>query len=143
MAATTKASPPKVSKSATCLCGAVSVTVTGVDKGAVLCHCSNCQRSSGSSFAHNYRFLDADITIDKGRDAVVRYEDGDTLNGNVLARHFCKICGSNVYLQPSTPPRMWLLHTGGMQDHTQPARELFTQNKHPWIGEVTARKPKL
>ncbi|KAK3114723.1 hypothetical protein LTR53_006677 [Teratosphaeriaceae sp. CCFEE 6253] len=121
MAATAKASPPKVSKSATCLCGAVSVTVTGVDKGAVLCHCSNCQRSSGSSFAHNYRFLDADITIDKGRDAV----------------------GSNVYLQPSTPPRMWLLHTGGMQDQTQPARELFTQNKHPWIGEVTARKPKL
>jgi len=29
----------KVSKSASCLCGAVAVTVTGFDKGAVLCHC--------------------------------------------------------------------------------------------------------
>ncbi|KAK0947440.1 hypothetical protein LTR29_001048 [Friedmanniomyces endolithicus] len=88
----TKAPPTKVSRSASCLCGAVAITITGVDKGAVLCHCSNCQKSSGSSFAHNYRFLDADLTFDKGEDAVTRYEDGNTTNGNVLARHFCKVC---------------------------------------------------
>ncbi|KAK0258419.1 hypothetical protein LTR91_006570 [Friedmanniomyces endolithicus] len=139
----TKPPPTKVTRSASCLCGAVAVTINGVDKGAVLCHCSNCQKSSGSSFAHNYRFLDADLTFDKGQDAVTRYEDGNTTNGNVLARHFCKVCGSNVYLQPCTPPRMFILHTGGMQDKTQPARELFTHNKHPWVGDVTPIKAKV
>ena len=87
-----KPSKPKTTKSSTCLCGAVALTVTGVDKGAVACHCSNCQKASGSAFAHNYRFLNSDLSFPSGEELVRKYADGDTKSGNVLARHFCSKC---------------------------------------------------
>ncbi|CAI6333168.1 unnamed protein product [Periconia digitata] len=36
-----------------CLCGAITYTLTGEPVTTVLCHCRNCQKSSGSSFQAN------------------------------------------------------------------------------------------
>ena len=80
--------------SASCLCKGVQYTVSGVDKGAVLCHCNNCQKASGSAFAHNYRFLKANIDFAKGEDLVKEYKDSNTKTGNTLSRHFCTGCVS-------------------------------------------------
>jgi len=52
---------PKTTKSASCLCGKANFSVTGVLKEALLCHCINCQKGSGSAFAYNQRFLDAKV----------------------------------------------------------------------------------
>lgn len=90
--------PPKIStRSSSCLCGAVKLTVTGQDKGAVACHCGNCQKASGSAFMHNYRFLKADMKWDKGEDMVKEYADKNTKTGNTLYRHFCSGCVSGSF----------------------------------------------
>lgn len=153
---------PKITRHSTCLCNSVQITVTGVDKGAVLCHCSNCQRASGSSFAHNYRFLKSDLTFDKGEDLVREYADSNTKTGNTLFRHFCGKCvsltfyvpvaldqrlsqetdrfqGCPLYMRNSAFEGLTILHTGSMQDRTQPSMELFKENKHAWIGDVTSQ----
>jgi hypothetical protein len=87
-------SKPKITKTSACNCGAVRITVTGRDKSAVHCYCSNCKRATGTAFAHNHRFVDADLVFEKGEDVVKRYADGDTNSGRVMYRHFCGNCVS-------------------------------------------------
>jgi hypothetical protein len=75
-----------------CLCKGIHFTVTGQDKGAVLCHCANCKTFGGSSYAHNYRMMKTKIEYQKGQDLVRSYKDGATKSGKVLERFFCSRC---------------------------------------------------
>src|ERR1700761_7442795 len=52
-----KAPKTKVTKTSKCNCGSVEFSVTGVDKGAVLCHCANCKRSAGSKLNISIEYL--------------------------------------------------------------------------------------
>lgn len=79
---------------ASCLCKGVQFTLSGQDKGAVLCHCSNCKSFTGSAFAHNYRFMKAKVEYQKGEDLVKSYKDDNTKSGKVLERFFCGRCVS-------------------------------------------------
>jgi hypothetical protein len=72
-----------------CLCGRVEYEVQ--DPGALgYCHCTRCQRWTGSSLAgvvvdkDNFRFTNGD-------DLVRRYES------EFAPRHFCGNCGSSLY----------------------------------------------
>jgi hypothetical protein len=75
-----------------CLCKGIHFTVTGQDKGAVLCHCTNCKSFAGSAYAHNYRMMKTKIEYQKGQDLVRSYKDGATKSGKVLERFFCSVC---------------------------------------------------
>jgi hypothetical protein len=95
--------PPKITtKTSTCLCGGVALSVTGQDKGAVACHCNNCQKWSGSAFAHNYRYLKADMKVSKGEDLLKGFADSNTKTGNVLTRWFCQECVSPPVFLPKS-----------------------------------------
>jgi len=85
-----------MSSSATlsCLCKRVRLTITGTDKGAVVCHCRNCREVTGSAFAHNYRYANASLEYERGEELIKCYEDGKTNSGNVIRRHFCQNCVS-------------------------------------------------
>ncbi|KAI7235124.1 hypothetical protein KC330_g4496 [Hortaea werneckii] len=133
----------RVTKTSTCLCGSVSLSLTGEDKGACMCHCKNCQLSSGSSFAHNYRLSNGDLKIIKGEDLVREYADQDTKSGNTLLRHFCGKCGSPLYI--NTPEgSFYALTAGTMQTQAAPQVEYFVENKHPWLTATgTSASPSL
>jgi hypothetical protein len=75
-----------------CLCKGIHFTVTGQDKGAVLCHCANCKSFGGSAYAHNHRMMKTKIEYQKGQDLVRSYKDGATKSGKVLERFFCSRC---------------------------------------------------
>nr|POE63282.1 putative glutathione-dependent formaldehyde-activating enzyme [Quercus suber] len=131
------------SKSSKCLCGAVQFTVSGIDKGTVLCHCSNCQIYGGGAFAYNYRILKADLQIHQGKEQLKSYRDEDTKTGGVLLRHFCSNCGSSLFAKPLAIEGMVVLCTGGAQDKTCPSLELFAENKLDWVGDLVKAKPKM
>ncbi|KAK5133663.1 hypothetical protein LTR08_007517 [Meristemomyces frigidus] len=120
------------------------IIVTGIDKGAVLCHCPNCRKASGSSFAHNYRLTKASLSIPQGAALVRTYADSATKTGNTLQRHFCGQCGSPLYMENAAFPGLVILHAGSMQDGTQqPSLELFAEDKYSWVGDVTGKGAKL
>ncbi|KAK3064833.1 hypothetical protein LTS18_003502 [Coniosporium uncinatum] len=124
-----------------CLCNSVAYSITGVDKGPVLCHCSNCQKTTGSAFANNHRFMKAKLDITKGEDKVNTYSDSNSISGNTLLRHFCSQCGSPIYLENSAfkGKGLYILYTGcmdGNMQHTKPAGELFGHNRRGWFGGV-------
>ncbi|KAK3053330.1 hypothetical protein LTR09_005499 [Extremus antarcticus] len=128
-----------ISRSARCNCGDVEITVTGVDKSAVHCYCLNCKRATGTAFAHNHRFVKAELQYHRGQDVVKQYADGTTDSGNVMYRHFCSTCGSPMFLKSLAVPDFIALHEGSiLEEKTQPTIELYPQDKYPWIGDVTS-----
>ncbi|KAH9818561.1 glutathione-dependent formaldehyde-activating enzyme family protein [Teratosphaeria destructans] len=131
--------PPKTTINASCLCN--SINFSGVDKKAVLCHCSNCKKFGGGAFMHNHRFLDAAVSYQSGEDSVKVYEDTATKTGNTLMRHFCSRCGTSLYMTNPKPfPGLVIVCGSTFGDISQPSFELFAEEKHPWIGETTPPK---
>lgn len=160
-------SKPQVTKSSICNCRQCELSVKGVDKGAVICHCSNCQKGSGSAFAHNHRFLPGELQIVKGKDVIKQYADSDTKSGNTLYRHFCGNCvsrlpnysflccrkyvetlcsyadipqGSPMYLTNSAVKGLIVLNSGTIQgEKSQPKMDLFPEAKLSWVGDLTSK----
>jgi hypothetical protein len=56
------------------------------------CHCSECQKFSGSSFAAWGRIEREKVVFEKGRDLIRHYHKNET--GRVA---FCRSCGSCLY----------------------------------------------
>ncbi|KAF2448424.1 hypothetical protein P171DRAFT_428504 [Karstenula rhodostoma CBS 690.94] len=128
----------RITRSVRCNCGKVSFTVTGIDKLAVHCYCTNCQRTTGSAFAHNHRFSEASIAFDRGEEFVKQYADGNTDSKRLMLRHFCINCGSPLFLKSTAVADFIAVHEGSTTDKTksQPVLELFAHEKYPWIGDV-------
>ena len=81
--------PDNGTKTGTCLCGGVKVTVE-IDHNEVgACHCNMCRRWSGGPFM--VIEPDKDIVIE-GQDHIATYGSSDWAE-----RGFCKKCGSNLY----------------------------------------------
>jgi hypothetical protein len=78
-----------------CLCGAVSITVSGDhDPRIGVCHCRMCQRWSGGVFL----LFNAKPEAVKVIGEVRRYASSD-----FAERAFCPICGSNLWMRNTTP----------------------------------------
>ncbi len=72
-----------------CLCGDVEYEVKDPQSMGV-CHCSRCQRWTGSSLTGVVVARD-NFTITKGQEKVSRYES------EFAPRNFCSHCGSSIY----------------------------------------------
>lgn len=72
-----------------CLCGAVTIRLTGEHQDVGVCHCNMCRRwGGGPNMALD---VGKDIEIE-GRDHVSIYRSSEWAE-----RAFCKNCGSNLY----------------------------------------------
>ena len=144
-----------------CLCKGVRFTVKGRDKGAVLCHCSNCKSFSGSTYAHNYRMMKTTVEYQKGKDLVRSYRDDATRSGKVLERFFCSRCvclesgllllvaifglltyvvaqGSSLMNVPDAIPGLAVVCAGAIEggNAMKPKFELFEEDRRPWLSKV-------
>ena len=75
-----------------CLCGKVSFEIQNDFKLFQLCHCSQCQKMSGSAHASNLFAKPDNLTWLSGEESIHRYDMEDRKFTNA----FCKDCGSRV-----------------------------------------------
>lgn len=73
---------------------------------------------------------------------VKEYADRATKTGNTLFRHFCKECGSPIYLTNPSFEGLVVLHTGPMNitPNGTPSAELFEENRKDWFTGVPKAK---
>jgi hypothetical protein len=82
-----------------CLCGQVRFEISEPFVSAVYCHCTRCQRRSGTAAAASARVVPGALHILAGADLVRCYEPEDG-----FAKCFCSTCGSALWSQnPSRP----------------------------------------
>ena len=75
-----------------CLCGAVRFEVTAPPVDAGWCHCTRCQRRTGTSGSAQARLAPGSLRILQGEESLSAYEPADG-----FAKVFCRACGSALW----------------------------------------------
>lgn len=77
-----------------CLCGAVRYSTTAEPAMMAVCHCTDCQKQSGSAFSINVLVPRDQIEVDG--EALSHFDvKGDS--GENVSRNFCNRCGSPLF----------------------------------------------
>jgi hypothetical protein len=94
------AEPRELPLTGGCLCGAVRFEVFEPALDAIYCHCTRCQRRTGSAFSANARIAPGSLRITKGEAKIRSWKPADG-----WAKAFCVECGSHLYsASPDAPP---------------------------------------
>jgi hypothetical protein len=72
-----------------CLCGAVNYTVADEFRYALICHCSQCRRATGSAFKPFGGIERAKLKVTRGKLKIY----GDVMTHDA----HCRVCGSLLY----------------------------------------------
>jgi hypothetical protein len=117
---------------AACRCGQLEVECAGEPVRISVCHCLNCQRRSGSSFAAQARFPAEAVTTRGESTEWVPVPDG----GPPMTFHFCPKCGSTGWFQGGTMPDLIAVPVGNFADPRFPAPHysVWEARKHEWVA---------
>lgn len=77
-----------------CLCGAVRYRTTGQPMSVSVCHCTACQRRTGSAVSIPAFFSDEQITFNDGERVTFQYTSDES--GRWLRTEFCPVCATTV-----------------------------------------------
>jgi hypothetical protein len=122
-----------------CLCGSVRYACEADPMATANCHCTDCQRQTGSAFS---------TFIAVPRDAF--QVEGDTLSsytttgedtGKETTRHFCTNCGSPVMSFNEAMPDVVFIKAGSLDDRSwvSPQLDVFCDSAQPWVVDDSER----
>jgi hypothetical protein len=117
-------------RTATCRCGQLQAICLGEPVRVSVCHCLACQRRSGSAFAAQARWPDAQVTLRGAAKTWVRVAD----SGHRATYRFCANCGSTVTYQVEGWPGLTAVPIGafGDPDFPPPKFSVYEHRKHAW-----------
>ncbi len=122
----------KLSKtlSGSCLCGGVAYRVTEQVSQFYFCHCQQCQKVTGSSFAANLIAPVDSICWERGEELVRHFEHPS----RAFSKTFCSLCGSG--LPHINKGKTSLVIPAGSLDEVpeiDPQANLFTDESPEWL----------
>ena len=115
-----------------CLCGAVRYCITAEPMTIYACHCTECQRRTGSAFALSMPVQRDAIEVLSGQPAPYRVTFAD---GRVKRGQFCGACGTRLWGEPPKRPNIALVATGTLDDTSwvQPVAHVWARSAQPWF----------
>lgn len=125
---------PEPTRTATCRCGQLTATTSGDPLRVSVCHCLDCQKRSGSSFAAQARFAADRVTI--AGEARVWTRIGD--DGAATDFSFCPTCGASLFYRGGGLPELIAVAIGAFADPAFPAPmfSVWETRKHRWVEIV-------
>ena len=126
-----------VERTASCVCGELSLRVQGEPRGVGLCHCLACQKRTGSVFAALASF-DAPYEIVGNAAEFVRVGD----QGARFTFRFCPRCGTTVFHTEEGVEGSVSVAVGAFGDPAFPAPDVsvYDCRRHPWVRLPDAAK---
>jgi hypothetical protein len=116
-----------------CQCGAVRYEITGPPRVVYACHCTECQRQSGSAFAMAAVIPQENFRITKGAPEMFARKTSPTKS---MECWFCSACGTRLYHLPgggAYPNRN--VKPGTLDDASWlvPAIHFWTRSAQKWV----------
>ena len=115
-----------------CQCGAVRYAIDAEPLTLYACHCTECQRQTGSAFALSMVVKREALRITSGapKEWLRRHE-----SGRVIACVFCDACGTRLYHNPHINTQITILKPGTLDDTTwlDPIGHIWTRSAQCWI----------
>ena len=114
-----------------CLCGAIRYTVRVPVTGLRACHCTNCQKTSGTGSSVNAVLASKDFAITQG---TPKRFASKANSGRTLLRFFCGECGSPIYSQREASPERMVVRAGTFDDSSgmKIVTNIWTASARPW-----------
>ncbi len=114
-----------------CICGNVRYEVIGHPLIETMCHCTTCQRRTGSAFSMNLIVMKKDFAVTAGA-TVTR--DLPTGSGKVNVQHFCDDCLVRTHTEPVATPALVYVRPGTLDDPKAitPGVQIWARSALPW-----------
>jgi hypothetical protein len=122
-----------------CLCGAIRYQVSGDLVRMAMCHCDDCRRATGSSFATNVFVKEEDLEILQGSPKAFEHPAD---SGNTMTKEFCGDCGSQLFGHNSTGTGVKALKVGCIDDASfvAPQAEVYISSALPFTNHLSETK---
>jgi hypothetical protein len=92
-----------------CGCGEVRFEITEPLVSAVYCHCTRCQRRTGTAAAASARVRPGSFRVVAGEEHLRRWSPEDGFD-----KVFCGLCGSALFAQSPTDPEIVAVRFGAI-----------------------------
>ena len=117
-----------------CLCEKVTFQFTGPTKVFQYCHCSRCQKVTGSAHASNIIIAPEQFEWLTGEESVGRFELPEA---KYFASSFCTNCGSSLPWVTQSGTAV-VVPAGSLDDDpkVKPQHNIFYSDKAPWFVNV-------
>jgi hypothetical protein len=107
-----------------------------IDPEAVrICHCTDCQTMTGSSYRVNVSAPADSFRLLSGQPKIyMKIAE----SGNPRAHGFCANCGTHIYsAAPENPPN-YSLRVGTLKQRAelQPTRQIWFRSAQPWVTDI-------
>ncbi|HEY6980424.1 MAG TPA: GFA family protein [Reyranella sp.] len=109
---------------------------TGEPSRVTICHCTWCQRRTGTAFGAEVVFQDSQVVLAGGE--IGRYRHISDESGRWLDVEFCRRCGSNLGFTLEAAPGIRTLPAGAFDDpswiraDSYRTRHVFLRSRRTW-----------
>jgi hypothetical protein len=112
-----------------CLCGAVRFEVTEPLVSSGYCHCTRCQRRTGTAASPGARIAPGSLRVLAGEEHIRAYEPEDG-----FAKVFCTACGSSLWSRSQEDPDVYSIRLGAFDGDPgiRPTYRQFVAYAAPW-----------
>lgn len=119
---------------ATCSCGACSITVNADPRMLGVCHCTNCKRRTGSAFGISAYFARQAVVQQTGHTQVYAFHHA--AQDHDQARHFCARCGTTLFWFVSALPDLIGIAGGCFAGEAlpEPTYSVTDGQREPWVS---------
>lgn len=122
----------RIPASGSCQCGSCAFSAEAQPYIAYTCHCSDCQKLTGSAFLSCMQVPAESVRVTRGSPAI---QERVADSGNVLKTWFCARCASTLFAQNSARPRIRTVHIGALDEpqSVEVSAHIWTKRKLPWV----------
>jgi hypothetical protein len=120
-----------------CLCESIAYEILGELGPIFNCHCTKCRRWHGAAFRTRATVRTEQFRWLQGEDLLSRYHSSE-----LVMKHFCSVCGSNLISTYDEDPTRIGIPLGGLEQapDNEPVGHIFVESKSPWF-KITDNLP--
>ena len=115
-----------------CQCGALRYELNAAPITLYACHCSNCQKQTGSAFVLSTVIPEAAFSFTEGKPGKTEWEAD---SGAQRFGYYCKDCGNRIANGQTPSTGILSLRAGNFDDTSwvRPAGHIWVKSAQPWI----------
>jgi hypothetical protein len=112
-----------------CLCGGVRFEVSEPPVHAGYCHCTRCQRRTGTAAAFSARLVPGSLKVTSGEELIRSWDPPDGFK-----KAFCSACGGALWAQSHLDPEVFVVRMGAFDSDpgVRASYRQFVAYAAPW-----------
>jgi hypothetical protein len=121
-----------------CHCGHIAFEADVDPATAGICHCTDCQKMSGTAFRTGVTTLPDAFKLTSG---TLKTYVKTAESGNKRAQTFCPECGTQIYSSNiGEGSKTYRLRLGVLRQRAElaPKRQIWFRSAQPWIKDIAA-----